>query len=322
MGAGDKGNYNIGGEIRHVRGATTDKVITARLDTDQTVNRFEALADGKLQWGAGTASAVDTNLYRSGANALKTDDAFTAAAGLTVTTGGLLVSAGGATITAGGLTVTAGGATITAGGLLVTAGGITVTAGGQTYTAGDVALSDGVLTQAKSIATADTGTVRGIIGSVTATHAAQTAGTLCGVRGLYTLDGGSGIASGPIYGYGTQGKAVLDGRTIAAGSGHICGVMAQMSANGTTVTNGHVATLICSGQNLPTSANVDMIYAESGNGKVNSILKANVKCDYFLDITDFESCGVVDAEAHGSTARGRIKVKVPAGVGYIHVFSD
>lgn len=47
-----------------------------RVSTD-TVDRFKWNAAGKLEWGDGTL-AVDTNLYRSGADALKTDDSFTA----------------------------------------------------------------------------------------------------------------------------------------------------------------------------------------------------------------------------------------------------
>lgn len=35
---------------------------------------FSVTGGGKLQWGAGGSSAVDTNLYRSAANVLKTDD--------------------------------------------------------------------------------------------------------------------------------------------------------------------------------------------------------------------------------------------------------
>jgi hypothetical protein len=43
----------------------------------ESVDRFQLLADGKLNWGGG-AAALDTNLYRSAANILRTDDAFEA----------------------------------------------------------------------------------------------------------------------------------------------------------------------------------------------------------------------------------------------------
>lgn len=39
--------------------------------------RFTYLADGRMEWGSG-ALVADTNLYRSGANILKTDDKFEA----------------------------------------------------------------------------------------------------------------------------------------------------------------------------------------------------------------------------------------------------
>jgi hypothetical protein len=50
--------------------------------------RIAVDAGGKMTWGSGSA-AGDVNLYRSAANALKTDDTFQAAAGLlTLTTSG------------------------------------------------------------------------------------------------------------------------------------------------------------------------------------------------------------------------------------------
>jgi len=48
---------------------------------------------GKLQFADGAGGAVDTNLYRSAANTLMTDDAFTAAGLITGNTG-LTVSGG------------------------------------------------------------------------------------------------------------------------------------------------------------------------------------------------------------------------------------
>lgn len=51
--------------------ATTD-VFTAKV-TGDTVDRFVVNADGKIEWGPGNG-ALDTNLYRSAANTLTTDD--------------------------------------------------------------------------------------------------------------------------------------------------------------------------------------------------------------------------------------------------------
>ena len=51
-----------------------------------TQPRLRVDAGGKYTWGAGGTSAGDTNLYRSAADTLKTDDYFVATGGLTVKT--------------------------------------------------------------------------------------------------------------------------------------------------------------------------------------------------------------------------------------------
>lgn len=64
-----------GTSVTAMRGAaaTTD-MISMGVTADAT-DRFVVNADGKLEWGDGAAS-TDTNLYRSAANALKSDDDF------------------------------------------------------------------------------------------------------------------------------------------------------------------------------------------------------------------------------------------------------
>ncbi len=59
------------------RAAAADNAYRARVAAD-TNSRFLINADGRHVWGSGAATG-DTNLYRSGADALMTDDAFTAA---------------------------------------------------------------------------------------------------------------------------------------------------------------------------------------------------------------------------------------------------
>ena len=54
--------------------------------TGDAVNRFEIEANGTMEWGGGT-SARDTNLYRSSANNLSTDDNLNVGGFLTVQTG-------------------------------------------------------------------------------------------------------------------------------------------------------------------------------------------------------------------------------------------
>lgn len=71
---------NITGEQNLTRSASTDNSLQVRVSSD-TQPRFQVRADGRLSWGAGSASAVDTNLYRDSANILKTDDSLSVAGG-------------------------------------------------------------------------------------------------------------------------------------------------------------------------------------------------------------------------------------------------
>lgn len=64
---------------------TTARAYQGNVTGDANI-RFVTYVDGKLEWGPGTASR-DTNLYRSAANVLTTDDAFTSV-GLTSSTAG------------------------------------------------------------------------------------------------------------------------------------------------------------------------------------------------------------------------------------------
>lgn len=61
--------------------AATDELIKSFVSGD-TVSRFNLNSDGDLEWGNGS-DAVDTNLYRSAANTLTTDDALTVTGALT-----------------------------------------------------------------------------------------------------------------------------------------------------------------------------------------------------------------------------------------------
>lgn len=69
--------------------AATDRYLALSVDdgtTEDTHNRFELAANGKMSFGSGSG-AVDTNLYRNAANELKTDDLFTAALGVVAGSG-------------------------------------------------------------------------------------------------------------------------------------------------------------------------------------------------------------------------------------------
>ena len=62
-----------------------DPAVEVSISSD-TQPRLRIDAGGKYTWGAGGTDAGDTNLYRSAADTLKTDDAFIATGGLTVKT--------------------------------------------------------------------------------------------------------------------------------------------------------------------------------------------------------------------------------------------
>jgi hypothetical protein len=62
--------------------------------TGDSVTRFVVNHDGKLEWGSGSG-AVDTNLYRSAADTLKTDDNFYVGAYITMTAGNGVTEIGG-----------------------------------------------------------------------------------------------------------------------------------------------------------------------------------------------------------------------------------
>lgn len=76
---------------RAAAGGDTVTTILGQLDTD-TLPRIRMRVSGKMEWGDGTS--VDTNLYRSAADTLKTDDSLVVAGDLTVS--GSMAAAGGA----------------------------------------------------------------------------------------------------------------------------------------------------------------------------------------------------------------------------------
>jgi len=146
--------------------------------------------------------------------------------------------------------------------------------------------SDGNMIKALQNFSGTLATTRVIYGEAAVTGSITSiTGSLCAVRGELNVGTGLNIAGG--YFYGTQGKAILDGATVAIGANdHLAGVYAQMSANGSTFTSGHIAILICSGQNLPASSNADAIYVESGAGPINSCLKTVLNANVVFDLSE------------------------------------
>jgi len=77
---------------------TTDYAFATRIDADASWFRFAVQAGGALVWGAGEATP-DTNLYRSAANILKTDDSFLIGSKLLLDRSSLTISDGVITTT-------------------------------------------------------------------------------------------------------------------------------------------------------------------------------------------------------------------------------
>lgn len=77
-------NFATTGVTNITAAATGTDSLTVKV-TGDTINRLIINGDGSLEWGPGGASAIDTNLYRSAANTLKTDDSLIVSGNLTVT---------------------------------------------------------------------------------------------------------------------------------------------------------------------------------------------------------------------------------------------
>lgn len=79
-----KNTSNIFSSTQYFTGSTTTSAtLASRLASDSTEYRWAMFTDGKMEWGTGAAGR-DTNLYRSAANTLKTDDSFVVSGSLTV----------------------------------------------------------------------------------------------------------------------------------------------------------------------------------------------------------------------------------------------
>lgn len=91
------------GVIRAERASASDNAFVATVAAD-SANRFAIEADGRMEWGSGSA-ARDVNLYRSSSTTLRTDDAFAAdflSADLSVTAGNGNFNADGPSTTTSG----------------------------------------------------------------------------------------------------------------------------------------------------------------------------------------------------------------------------
>jgi hypothetical protein len=183
--------------------------------------------------------------------------------------------------------------------------GLLTVVGAITATTGDVSV-------AKTDTSATPATERLVLSELTLTPATTLAvaanGSLAAVRGCTTLTTGKSITGGFLY--GTQGKLVLDGATVAVGSGHIAGVYGQMSAAGATFTSGHIAPIISCGQSLPAGI-ADMIYCENNDvTKLHAIIEAIANADFVVDATSEDGNSAYLVGTAGASASKYMRVKL------------
>jgi hypothetical protein len=177
-----------------------------------------------------------------------------------------------------------------------------------------------------AISTATAGVVRNIIGSITLDYAGSTSVTnVVGVRGVVTIDASTTVAAG--YLYGTQGKLIITG-TMSSGSEVSCGLQGQLDLSSTVALTGPVAIgwldagASASAGAISGQANIDgLVIYNTTAAVMNSVIRVYADATYFMDLTDSGS-GAWITGTTGSTAAGCLKVKTPAGTGYIQIFSS
>ncbi|NDC22398.1 hypothetical protein EBZ57_03460, partial [bacterium] len=207
-----------------IQNSSGTNLFTVNSSTSQlAVGSAAVPANGVLTVGTNTTAATggiyfgtDTNLYRSAATTLKTDNAFVA--GTTITAGT------GLTVTTGGITVT-GNSTIT--GTLTGLTGLTVASGGASISGG--------LTVASGTTINTTGTANTQIGNATGTF--QLDSNTLDISSLGAISGATGITS--------SGTITLSGlNTAGIVKNSAAGLLSTGSVTlGTDTTGNYVATL-------------------------------------------------------------------------------
>ena len=195
---------------------------------------------------------------------------------------------------------------------------------------GTTAATTQLVTATQTLASnAPTTSLRLLISGLTLTSASGTAVTpspssssFTPIRGVLTLTTGKTFTGG--FYYGTQGKLIADGATIVAGSGHVCGLYAQLSLSGSTITSGHVAGLIVSGQNWPGSSGIHGIYVESGQTPASGAVLACVfDGTHVLDLAENNNTNTMCKLTSNlcTTGNGWFAVKIKGTTGYVQVFT-
>jgi hypothetical protein len=188
----------------------------------------------------------------------------------------------------------------------------------------------GVQTQTitKVVASPALGTVRAIIGQITASGAAIISGNVVGVRGLCTLSGT--ITAGGAYLYGLQGKLAVTG-TMNHADARLCAVIAQLDISAGTYSAGQLSALWV-------DAGASAGSAHDGGGQFNliritnttiaipnSVIFVYAEASYLFDLAggpggnaDWYAANTTSIE--GNNMSYILKVKDPAGAaGYIPV---
>jgi hypothetical protein len=172
----------------------------------------------------------------------------------------------------------------------VTAGTVTASKAvvvGSSKEVNEWTVTAGALVQSQTVSTAAMGTVRGIHGQVTGSHAAIASGNIVGVRGLATLSGVN--SAGGAYFYGAQGKLVVTG-TMNHADSRLCAVLAQLDTTGATLTAGQISALwVDHGAGITGAGggqfNMIRITNTVSGSKPNAVIYAHSDATYLLDLS-------------------------------------
>lgn len=162
-----------------------------------------------------------------------------------------------------------------------------------------------VISAAMSPSTANAGTVRAIIGSISPTNSSITAGTLAGIRGVATLPTGKTIAGG-VFLIGNQGKLFVNG-TMNHADSRLAAMMAQLDTTGATLTTGQISALWVDHGAGVTGAgggqfNMIRITNTVSGSKPNAVIYSHGNATYLLDLS--APGGTMDWQAAAGTSAG------------------
>ena len=318
---------------------------SAALTADNIVCTNAALFGGGF---ASTGATISTAGVGDFAGALTTSGALTAdnivctnaaifgggyaSTGATISTAGVGDFAGA--LTSDGLITAGAGATITgvftnkydaaAYWTATVADGAGVTFDSVSDGTAAFAFSDPVTVSATITGTA-LGTVRSVIGQITASGTDIASGSIAGVRGLATLSGT--ITAGGSYLYGTQGKLIVSG-TMNHADSRLAGLVAQLDTSAGTYTSGQISALWVDGGETSVAGTLggqfNMVRITNTTVAVpNAVIYAYSEGSYLLDLSGpGGNANWFDTTAFGSTHLGRVKVNFNGTPGYIYVYAD